>query len=446
MTTLALVVGRAGGADARALVERHALVSRAGGLELRHALVQEVLYAELLPGERERVHGAFARALQTSAPQRTGEIAYHWWRAGDLERALPAAVVAGRSAERLGATAEAHTCYARALAIWETLDDAGVRTAIDRAELVRAASQTAVDLYRLDRATELVQNELDRSPPADPLREAKLWEVLWISRWLRLEPSLPELERAVEKLRAAPAQRKAERRTTVAELLAAAARGFALSGRPAKAQVIVDEALEAARAVESTGIEATVLGAQARVLTFRGDERAIEIVQRGLELAREAGDHMLISRASEELAWDLMQLGRFEESLAACERGIETTRRLGMYNVYGYFLELARIETLYRMGRWADALDHATALEERLFDEPPRHPTVPPALYVRQGANGDLGDRLRRDHAAACAFGEDPRWSRRPASRRSSTPRAKGASTTLARPARPRSSCCCQAA
>ena len=172
--------------------------------------------------------------------------------------------------------------------------------------------------------------------------------------------------------------------------------------------MIVDQALEAARAVESTGIEATVLGAQARVLTFRGDERAIELVQRGLELAREAGDHMLISRASEELAWDLMQLGRFEESLAACERGIETTRRLGMYNVYGYFLELARIETLYRMGRWADALDHATALEQRLFDEPPRHPTVPPALFVRQGTNGDLGDRLRRDHAAACAFGEDP--------------------------------------
>ena len=102
VATLALVAGEPVERDARVLVARHALVSRAGGLELRHALVQEVLYAELLPGERERVHGAFARALQTSAPERTGEIAYHWWRAGDLERALPAAVVAGRAAERLG--------------------------------------------------------------------------------------------------------------------------------------------------------------------------------------------------------------------------------------------------------------------------------------------------------------------------------------------------------
>ena len=133
----------------------------------------------------------------------------------------------GRAA---GATAEAHTCYTRALAIWETLDDAGIRTAIDRAELVRAASQTAVDLYRLDRATELVQNELDRSPPADPLREAKLWEVLWISRWLRLEPSLHELERAVEKLRAG---RRPQGRAPTTRSAPAAARGSrSAAGRP----------------------------------------------------------------------------------------------------------------------------------------------------------------------------------------------------------------------
>jgi DNA-binding CsgD family transcriptional regulator len=79
-----------------------------------------------------------------------------------------------------------------------------------------------------------------------------------------------------------------------------------------------------------------------------------------------------------------------------------------MYNVHGYFLELARIETLYRMGRWGDALGAAASLPDRMFDEAPRHPAVPPALDVRRGAGDGLAERLREAHEEACSFGEDP--------------------------------------
>jgi hypothetical protein len=56
----------------------------------RHALTQEALYNELLPGERVELHTAFARAL-TEHPDvavRSGigtpaRLAYHWARAHD---------------------------------------------------------------------------------------------------------------------------------------------------------------------------------------------------------------------------------------------------------------------------------------------------------------------------------------------------------------------------
>jgi hypothetical protein len=85
------------------------LVTRAGddGYEFRHALLREVAYADLLPGERARLHGEVAAAIAAHPGWAGGtgatvaaELANHWDAAGDAERALPAAVEAGDQAER----------------------------------------------------------------------------------------------------------------------------------------------------------------------------------------------------------------------------------------------------------------------------------------------------------------------------------------------------------
>jgi predicted ATPase len=95
----------------RAAVDHQLLVTGPGedGYGFRHALLQEVVYADLLPGERARLHAALAAAL-TAQPGWAGgtsatvaaELAYHWEAAGDLERALPAAVQAAAGAGRRG--------------------------------------------------------------------------------------------------------------------------------------------------------------------------------------------------------------------------------------------------------------------------------------------------------------------------------------------------------
>ena len=63
-----------------------------------HPAFREVVYAELLPGERARLHRAAAEALDAEpapSPEVVGELARHWHRAGDLERALEASVTRG---------------------------------------------------------------------------------------------------------------------------------------------------------------------------------------------------------------------------------------------------------------------------------------------------------------------------------------------------------------
>jgi predicted ATPase len=85
------------------LTENHLLVAdRSGnGYAFRHALTREAVYDDLLPGERQQLHRAVARAL-TDEPELgppggwavAEAVAEHWFAAGDLERALAAAIAA----------------------------------------------------------------------------------------------------------------------------------------------------------------------------------------------------------------------------------------------------------------------------------------------------------------------------------------------------------------
>jgi hypothetical protein len=76
----------------RAAAGRQLLVTRPGqdGYDVRHALLREVVEADLLPGERVRLHGAYARTLTdwpelaaASPTVAAAEVAVHWDAAGE---------------------------------------------------------------------------------------------------------------------------------------------------------------------------------------------------------------------------------------------------------------------------------------------------------------------------------------------------------------------------
>ena len=72
------------------------VVETDGSVSLRHALLAEALYADLLPGERRAVHARLVDALEGVADVRPGEVAEHADRAG--RRAAVAVLVAARRA------------------------------------------------------------------------------------------------------------------------------------------------------------------------------------------------------------------------------------------------------------------------------------------------------------------------------------------------------------
>ena len=137
--------------DLREAVERHILVPLDSGageaFVFRHALLQEAIYGELLPGERARLHGRFAAALADANPaiddQDAAELAYHWYAAHDLPHALEASVRTGVAALRMNAFADAHAHFERALELWDRVSDASQRAGLDRIELLELAARTA---------------------------------------------------------------------------------------------------------------------------------------------------------------------------------------------------------------------------------------------------------------------------------------------------------------
>src|SRR5919197_2693528 len=128
----------------------------------RHALLQEAVYDDLLPGERTRLHSAFAQTLEKRATVEGGheaELAYHWYAAHDLPRALESSVVAGAAATKGYAFPEALSQYERAIELWDQVPDAEERAGFDRIELLNAAAGVA-RFHDAGRAVALIQNAI----------------------------------------------------------------------------------------------------------------------------------------------------------------------------------------------------------------------------------------------------------------------------------------------
>ena len=138
----------------RAAVGGHLLVVETGeGAEryaFRHALVQEVVYDDLLPGERRNLHRAFAEALEArtsvggaAEAGRWAELAPHWAAARQDDRAFGERVRAAEAAMGSYAFGAALIEYERAIDLWDDVDDPGAVTGFDRVELLRKAGQAA---------------------------------------------------------------------------------------------------------------------------------------------------------------------------------------------------------------------------------------------------------------------------------------------------------------
>jgi DNA-binding CsgD family transcriptional regulator/tetratricopeptide (TPR) repeat protein len=338
----------------RAAVANQLLVTTPGedGYDVRHALLREVIDADLLPGERARLHAELAQTL-TERPElahgppaaAAAELAAHWDAAGEPTRALPARVQAGLAADRAHAFPEAQGHYERALQLWEQVTDPGRAAGLDRVELLTRAADAAGVTGQVQRALALLTSALDLLDPVDePVRAALLYMRLGGQQWATGDVSacLAALEQAVRTL---PAQPSAER----ARVLAYHAQWLMLAGRRSDATRRAEEALAVARTVGARAEEGHALN----ILGCCTDD--VQHLEQALRIAEEVGHAEEIARAYLNLGVVLGQSGRVREGLEVTHRGLVAARELGLERALGSVLANNLAATLFELGDWEES-------------------------------------------------------------------------------------------
>jgi DNA-binding NarL/FixJ family response regulator len=332
------------------------LVGRDDRYAFRHALLREVIYEDLLPGERSELHLRLAKALEATLdkgdpmPMRATAVAHHYNSAGDQPQALRSAVVAARTVEKGGTPGAAAALYDRALALWPRVAEPATQAGVDHLTLLDLAARAhgldsdeahAIKLY------EGAMAETDEA--AEPHRFAGLLVGIASARWAlgRAERAREDLERALALL---PESEASPER---AQILEAKARFLLLQGRFAESRDAAERALAAAEAAGVEDTKALVLNRLGLCLFLLGEEeRGEPVMLESLELARRSGSNDQLATVFVNYADALHMAGRGEEAaelVAQGEKEITPGDRSALW------IKCARSEILYYLGRWDEA-------------------------------------------------------------------------------------------
>jgi tetratricopeptide (TPR) repeat protein len=348
----------------RAAVTSNVLVVDAGadgdGYAFRHALFQEVVYEDLLPGERRQLHRACAGALAergtiagAEAAAHWAELAYHWANARDDPRAFEAVLHAAKAAEEAFAFEAALHRYEDALGLWASIPDPVGVAGVDQAELLARAAEAANLAGHPARDVALRRQALAvLEPAADPVRVAVLHAQLGRSLYAYGDSAeaLAEHERAVAIMPVDPPT--AER----ARVLAGYGQILMLLDRWQASSALCEEAIAIAERVaarEAEGHARNTLGLD-RAGQGRGDE-GIALLEHALAIAVEVGNVDDIGRAHVNLSETLYLCGLPERAAEAVDRGIRAADAFGIASSYGSFIRYNGIQVNFELGRWETA-------------------------------------------------------------------------------------------
>jgi DNA-binding CsgD family transcriptional regulator/tetratricopeptide (TPR) repeat protein len=362
-------------AAARELAENHLLVANESGegYVFRHALTREAVYDDLLPGERQQLHRAVARALTDDAalgPPAAWAVAEalpeHWFAAGELEEALAASVVAGNAAREVVAVAAALGHYQQALELWDRVADPEAVTGIGRSVLLEGAAEVASGAGEHERAMRYVDDaigELEHTAAAPIqiglLYERKAWYVSWAGR---MGEFAEWTGRAVALVPSEPPTPGRAHVLAAHALALTVGRARYEEGSPVAAAALV--AARRAGARKDEVLAHNVLGI-CRVMTSTDPQAGIREFDHALAIGREIGDAGGVALASSLLTDALIRLGRLDDAAATGFAAAHIGTQVGaLRNEVGLNLFNAA-EALFLAGRWDDC-EHAL---ERVRDQ-----------------------------------------------------------------------------
>ncbi|MCL2419650.1 MAG: AAA family ATPase, partial [Conexibacteraceae bacterium] len=318
----------------REAVAEHVLVAEdEGRFGFRHALLREVVYDDLLPGERSALHLDLARALEAADPYeciedeagRVAQVAAHYSAAGLQADALRATIHAAREATRVHAYPEMADLYQRAHELWARVPDAATVAGMDEVDLLEQASRAAAldgdqrhSAMLADRGLELLD------PAQEPVRYARLLGRRGRSRWRlnQAEAAMADLDRALQLLPDEPSRDRAR-------LLSWTARTHALRGHYREAVAEGERARAIAEPLNMPMIVGEILNTLGMARIALGEVDAGEaLLREAITLAREQNDPDDLLAAYSNLAEFLNLAGRTRAALAVIEEGLTEVRSL----------------------------------------------------------------------------------------------------------------------
>ncbi len=364
------------------------------GYAFRHALLREAIYADLLPGERTRLHAAMSTLLaeehRLTMPGAAAELALHCLASHDIQGAFAASVRAGLEAEDLGAPAEAHRHFDQALALWDRVTDPEKTAKMSRGKLgfesagMAAASgdvERAVHLLR--RLRHLVEQAQAQAKAEAPEQEdgtsrnsmsvpesrlaTRIGERLAYFL-MALDDAKSEAE-AIEVARATVEATPAEPPTWYyARAVGTYAHTLLVLPDSTEAREWAERAAKAARAADAPWVEADALATLGFISNREGrNDEAIELLTAAHKQAREAKVLGVELRAAYTLGRAYLEQGELARGADVAHEGVLRANHMGLHRApYGLDVQHLHFQCHFGDGQWDHAQEIADGFPSRV--------------------------------------------------------------------------------
>ncbi|MFI9009803.1 AAA family ATPase [Actinosynnema sp. NPDC053489] len=345
----------------REAVQNHVLlVDRAEVYAFRHALLRETVYNDLLPGERVRLHAAYADRLASSDHRgAAAALAHHSLESHDLARALRASVDAGQEAQAAGAPAESLRHLEQALKLWHAVPAAQRPPGLTELSLLRGASWAAGTAGQPERAIAFARTGTTAVDETDPEGAAEMWR-RFAQALQVVDGTDDEKYHAVEEawwlVRDRPAS---PARAWVLAVWAASLRN---DRKYAEARRRAEMAVADGRAAGADSAVADALTTLGLLEEPDGEvRRAREHLTAAVACAMEADAVNTELRARYFLGLHHYDLGELAEAGRVFDEGVARAKATGLtWSSFGLELRILQVLTRYYRGEWDGA---ATAAE-----------------------------------------------------------------------------------
>ncbi len=315
----------------------------------RHPLLGEVVYSDLLPPQRTRLHARIAESLQQQSPDalrradRAGELAFHLDRSGNTEGAFFALLAAADAAETL-APAAAFGHLERAFELWDVVGERSIT--VSRSDRLWQAAELATYTVGNQRAVEIARSALQAGPP--PLGPAfgheRLGRYLWSSG--QLDESRVEYQRAAELLTIDGSD--------AAPVFAGLGQADLMSGDYASAERWCDKVFDLVPTADDDPgpwvMARRVLGI---VRSNQGDpDTAVELCRQAVAAATNAQTRTL---ATLYLCVALIDAGCHQAAIDTALDAVAEGQLTGLDRGFAGYFDAVAAEALTVLGRWAEA-------------------------------------------------------------------------------------------